>query len=58
MSVNSSLYLAGSRMSEYLVNVDEDPENAHKERGLSEVCEPNECIGTPKGMMGTVLARQ
>jgi hypothetical protein len=56
--VNNSLYLAGSRMAEYQFNADEDPENARKERESGNVFEPKECIGTPKRMMGTVLARQ
>ena len=58
VTVNNSLYLAGSRMAEYQFNVDEDPENARRERESSNVFEPKECIGTPKRMMGTVLARQ
>jgi hypothetical protein len=46
--VNSSLYLAGSRMAECQFNMDEDPENARRERESSNVFEPKECIGTPK----------
>ncbi len=45
-------------MAEYQFNEDEDPENARRERELRNVFEPKECIGSPKRMVGTVLARQ
>jgi hypothetical protein len=35
-------------MAECQFNMDEDPENARRERESSNVFEPKECIGTPK----------